>query len=141
VPLLANGITSSVDGKGPAMIVDVRCSSQYSNPEDAQGSESAQRLQSLQKSKKQIESQLEFHQSKEHVLREVLVAYAANASFDFGSGLDRYDEKKLEVRVKREALEEELAVLEKKIREVGVDVSRTPAYGITGSTPLFSLLT
>jgi DNA repair exonuclease SbcCD ATPase subunit len=116
------------------MIVDVRCSSNFSNAEDSQGSESTKKLQSLRKTKKQIESQIEMLSSKEGVLKDVLVAYASNASFDFGGGLDRYDEKKLEVRVKREELEEELAALEKKIREVGADY--VPKYGITGSNIL-----
>jgi hypothetical protein len=103
------------------MILDVRCSPQYSKSEDVQGSESAQRLQVLQKEKKQVQSQIEMFQSKESVLRDVLVAYASSDKFDFVGGLSSYDEKKLEVRTKKEELEEELAVLEKKIREIGLE--------------------
>ena len=116
------------------MIVDVRCSSQYSNSEDAHGSESWQRLQILQKQKKQIDGQIEQLKSKEEVLKEVLVAYASNANFDFVGGLNQYDEKNLDVRGKREELEEELAVLVQKIREAGVDHgSQSTTSGVTGS--------
>jgi len=114
------------------MIVDVRCSSQYSSTEDTTGSEVSQRLQTLQKQKKQIDSQIEILRQKEDILRDVLVAYASNDKFDFGAGLDRFDEKKIETRVKREELEEEAAVLEKKIKEAGA--KNTPnVYGITRS--------
>ena len=125
----------SVDGKGPALIVDVRCSSQYSNPEDALGSESSQKLQSLQKQKKHFESQIEMLKAKEQILGDVLVAFASNERFDFSEGLSRYDEKKLEVRVKREELEDELASLEKKIIEVGVGQGIIQGHQVTGSTP------
>ena len=119
------------------MIVDVRCSSQYSKSEDTQGSESAQRLQTLQKQQKQIESNIEMLKSKEEILREVLVAYASSERFDFSGGIERYDEKKLEVRVKREELEDSLADLEKKIREVGLGTQVYSEHQVTGST--FSL--
>ena len=113
----------------------MRCSSQYSKSEDAAGSESAQRLQTLQKQKKQIESQIEVLKSKEVVLKEVLVAFAGSDKFDFSGGIDSYDQKKLEVRVKREELEEELAELEKKIREIGLDDSQTYSeHQVAGST-------
>jgi len=122
-----------VDGKGPALIVDVRCSSKYSSPEETLGSESSQRLQTLQKQKKQLESQIEIFRSKETLLREVLVAFARSENFNFGSGLEKYDEKKLEARLKREELEEELASLEKKIFEGGL-VPSFPGHQVTGST-------
>jgi prefoldin subunit 5 len=112
----------------------VRCSSQYSKSEDTAGSESAQRLQTLQKQKKQIESQIEMLRSKEGVLKEVLVAFAGSDKFDFSGGIDSYDQKKLEVRVKREELEEELAELEKKIREIGLDTMVYSEHQVTGST-------
>ena len=122
-----------VDGKGPAMIVDVRCSSQYSNPDtDATGSESAQKLQSLNKQKKSIQSQIDMLDSKDSVLRDVLVAFARSDKFDFAGGLDSYDVKKLETRNKKEELEEELAIIEKKIRELG-DTGYTSGHQITGS--------
>jgi len=54
-------------------------------------------------------------------LKEVLVAFAASDKFDFSGGIESYDQKKLEVRVKREELEDELTDLEKKIREIGLD--------------------
>ena len=123
----------SVDGKGPALIVDVRCSSQYSNPEDMTGSESAQRLQTLQKEKKHLESRIEVLKSKESVLRDVLIAFAANEKFEFGKGLEAYDEKKLAVRVEREESEEELAAVEKKIQETGIN-EYSPGHQVTGST-------
>lgn len=126
-----------MDGKGPAIIVDVRCSSQYSNPEDSQGSEGAKRLKVLQKQKKQIDSQIEMLRSKEDVLRDVFVAYASSNKFDFGSAIDTYDEKKSGVRGKREELEEELAAIEKKIREIGLDEHQVyTEHKITGSTLL-----
>jgi hypothetical protein len=123
-----------VDGKGPALIVDVRCSSQYSKSEDTQGSESAQRLQTLQKQKKQIESQIEMLRSKEAVLKDVLVAFAGSEKFDFSGGIESYDVKKMEARAKREELEEELAEAEKKIREVGLDTRVYSEHQVTGST-------
>jgi hypothetical protein len=122
-----------VDGKGPALIVDVRCSDQYSNPEDTQGSESAQRLQTLNKQKKAINSQIEILTSKEAVLRDVLVAYASNDNFDYAGGLDTYDIKKLEVRTKREELQEELVIIEKKIQEVGLGAAIPFGHQVTGS--------
>ena len=125
-----------VDGKGPAMIVDVRCSSQYSNPEtDSLGSESSQKLQSLNKQKKTIQSQIEMLDSKEGVLRDVLVAFAGSDKFDFAGGMESYDAKKLETRVKKEELEEQLAVVEKKIRELG-DTGFVSGHQVTGSTSL-----
>lgn len=137
--LTGNGLTARVDGKGPAMIVDVRCSDQYSDPEDTQGSESAQRLQTLTKQKKAINSQIEILQSKESVLRDVLVAYASNDNFDYSAGLNTYDEKKLEVRTKKEELQEELAIIEKKIQEIGLVDAIPYGHRVTGSTPLSSL--
>ena len=126
-------VNGRVDGKGPAMIVDVRCSSQYSNPDtDATGSESAQKLQGLNKLKKSIQSQIEMLQSKEGVLRDVLVAFAGSDKFDFAGGLESYDIKKLETRNKKDELEEELAVIEKKIRELG-DTGYRSGHQITGS--------
>lgn len=118
------------------MIVDVRCSSQYSNPEtDSLGSESSQKLQSLNKQKKTIQSQIEMLNSKEEVLRDVLVAFAGSDKFDFAGGLESYDAKKLETRVKKEELEEQLAIVEKKIREVG-DTGYVSGHQVTGSTSL-----
>lgn len=119
------------------MIVDVRCSSQYSKSEDAQGSESSQRLQSLQKTKKHVESHIEMLKSKESILRDVLIAFASNVKFDFGAGIDGYDEKILEVRAKREELEVELADAEKKIREIGLDTQVYSEHQVTGSIPRF----
>jgi hypothetical protein len=75
--------------------------------------------------------------SKEEILREVLVAYASSDNFDFSGGIERYDEKKLEVRVKREELEDELADLEKKIREVGLGTQVHSEHQVTGSTSPF----
>ena len=72
--------------------------------------------------------------SKEGVLKEVLVAFAGSDKFDFSGGIDSYDQKKLEVRVKREELEEELAELEKKIREIGLDTMVYSEHQVTGST-------
>jgi hypothetical protein len=123
----------SVDGKGPALIVDVRCSSQYSAPEETLGSESSQRFQTLQKQKRQLQSQLEMWRQKEDILREVLVAYASNDKFDFGGGLDKYDERKCEARTKRDELEEEMAALDKKIIEEGVAPPPMAGHQITGS--------
>jgi len=102
------------------MIVDVRCSPQYSKPQDTSGSESSKKLQALEKQKKQLEGQIEILKSKESVLRDVLVAYASSDGFDFGKGLDTFDEKRAEVRGRLEKLEEELADVETQIREVGV---------------------
>lgn len=116
------------------MIVDVRCSSQYSNPDtDATGSESTQKLTALNKQKKSILSQIEMLNSKEGVLRDVLVAFASSDKFDFAGGLESYDVKKLETRNKKEELEEELGVVEKKIRELG-DTGYSSGHQITGST-------
>jgi hypothetical protein len=129
---------SSVDGKGPALIVDVRCSDQYSNPEDTQGSESAQRLQTLNKQKKAIQSQIEMINSKDAILRDVLVAYASNDKCDYAAGLDTYDIKKLEVRTKREELQEELVNIEKKIQEVGLGPAIPYGHQVTGSNPPIS---
>jgi DNA repair exonuclease SbcCD ATPase subunit len=129
----------SVDGKGPATIVDVRCSAQYSKSEDSHGSESAQRVQTLQKQIKQIESHIEMLNSKETLLRDVLVATASGGNFNFFEGLDSYDEKKLAVRSKKEELEEELALLQKKVREVGVNPGTFQGvneHQVTGSTCL-----
>jgi septation ring formation regulator EzrA len=120
------------------LIVDVRCSSQYSNPEDATGSESSRRLQALQKQKKQLESQIELVQSKENILRDVLVAYARNDKFEFGSGLDAYDERKLAVKTEKEDLSEELEVVEKKIQEIGIVNGYSSGHQVTGSTGRFS---
>ena len=116
------------------MIVDVRCSPQYSKSQDSQGSESVQRLHTFQKEKKQIEGQIEVLKQKESILRDVLVAYASSANFDFSGGLDSYDEKKVQVRKKKDELEEELAVLEKKIREAGGDESVSQEHQMTAST-------
>lgn len=116
------------------MIVDVRCSSQYSSPEDTIGSESAQRLQSLQKQKKQIESRIEILDSKQSILRDLLVAYAKNSKFEFGGGLDTYDEKTLAVRMEKEELQEELTVVEKKIIELGDNQTIPYGHQVTGST-------
>lgn len=134
---MSHQLILSVDGKGPALIVDVRCSSQYSKSEDAQGSESAKRLQTLQKQKKQVESDIEMLKSKEEILRDVLVSYARSDRFDFSGGLDQYDEKKLQVRVRRQELEEELVSLEKKIREVGLNEKVHSGHQVTGSIPSF----
>ena len=73
------------------------------------------------------------------MLREVLVAYAHSDNFDFAGGMEVYDNKKLEVRTKREELEEELAELNKKVQEValGAPGYTTGAYSITGSIHLF----
>ena len=71
--------------------------------------------------------------SKEGVLREVLVAFAGSDKFDFSGGIDSYDHKKIEVRTKREELEEELAEVEKKIREVGPDTDVVSEHQVTGS--------
>jgi predicted nucleic acid-binding Zn-ribbon protein len=122
------------------MIVDVRCSSQYSKSEDAQGSESAQRLTTLQKQKKQIQSEIEMIKSKEDLLQKVLVAYAASDNFDFTTGMDIYDEKKIGAKVKREELEDELADIEKKIREVGPDAAVYTEHQVTGSTFTFQVV-
>lgn len=116
--------------------MDVRCSDQYSNPEDTQGSESTQRMQALTKQKKAINSQIEILDSKETVLRDVLVAYASNDKFDYAGGLHTYDEKKLEVRTKTEELQEELAIIEKKIQEIGPVGAIPYGHQVTGSTPL-----
>ena len=78
--------------------------------------------------------------SKEDVLKEVLVAFAGSDRFDFSGGIDSYDQKKLEVRVKREELEEELADVEKKIREIGLDVHIYSEHQVTGSNSLHILL-
>lgn len=119
------------------MIVDVRCSSQYSNPDDdTTGSESAQKLQSLNKQRKSIQSQIEMLNSKEGVLRDVLIAFAGSDKFDFAGGLESYDTKKSETRVKKEELEEELEMIEKKIRELG-DTGISSGHQITGSTITF----
>jgi hypothetical protein len=133
-------VYSSVDGKGPAVIVDVRCSSQYSKSEDTQGSESAQRLTTLQKQKKQIQNEIEMIKSKEDLLKQVLVAYAASDNFNFTGGMDMYDEKKIEAKVKREELEDELAAVEKKIREVGPNTIVNLEHQVTGSAILFRRL-
>ena len=127
-------VSSSVDGKGPAVIVDVRCSSQYSKSEDTQGSESAQRLTTLQKQKKQIRNEIEMIKSKEDLLKQVLVAYAASDNFNFAGGMDMYDEKNVEAKAKREELEDELADVEKKIREVGPNEVVYSEHQVTGST-------
>lgn len=74
--------------------------------------------------------------SKEDVLKDVLVAFAGSDRFDFSGGIDSYDQKKLEVRVKREELEEELADVEKKIREVGLDARVYSEHQVTGSIRL-----
>jgi hypothetical protein len=124
-----------VDGKGPALIVDVRCTDQYSNPENTQGSESAQRLKTLNKQKKALHGQIEMINSKDTILRDVLVAYASNDKFDYAAGLDTYDAKKLEVRTKREELQEELVIIEKKIQEVGLGPVIPYGHQVTGSTP------
>jgi DNA repair exonuclease SbcCD ATPase subunit len=102
------------------MIADVRCSPQYSKSEDSGGSESSQQVQALQKQIKQVESQIEVLNSKEALLRDVLVAVASGGNFNFIDGLEKYDSQKLQVRTRKEELEEELALLQKKIREVGV---------------------
>ena len=47
------------------------------------------------------------------------MAYASSDGFNFGEGLDTFDEKKAEVRGQLEELEEELADVETQIREVG----------------------
>ncbi len=132
--LVVTDLSCSVDGKGPAIIVDVRCSSQYSKSEDTQGSESAQRLTTLQKQKKQIQSQIEMIKSKEDLLKNVLVAYASSDNFNFSQGMDLYDEKKVEAKIKREELEDELAEVEKKIREVGPNAIVYSEHQVTGST-------
>lgn len=66
-------------------------------------------------------------------MKEVLVAFAGSDRFDFSGGMDSYDQKKLEVRVKREELEDELADVEKKIREVGPDAGVHSEHQVTGS--------
>ena len=135
-PCCVTDVCSSVDGKGPAVIIDVRCSSQYSKSEDTQGSESAQRLTTLQKQKKQIQNEIEMIKSKEDLLKQVLVAYAASDNFNFTGGMDLYDEKKIEAKVKREELEDELAAVEKKIREVGPNTVVNLEHQVTGSAIL-----
>jgi len=103
------------------MIVDVRCSVQYSVSEDIQrGSENAARLQTLQKQRKRVASQIDTINSKESVLKDVLVASAASDKFNFSDGLDMYDQKKLEITAKREELEEQLAEIDRQIQEIGV---------------------
>lgn len=103
------------------MIVDVRCSVQYSVSEDIQrGSENAARLQTLQKQRKRVASQIDTINSKESVLKDVLVASASSDKFNFSDGLDMYDQKKLEITAKREELEEQLAEIDRQIQEIGV---------------------
>lgn len=72
--------------------------------------------------------------SKEDLLKNVLVAYAASDNFNFTQGMDMYDEKKVESKVKREELEDELADVEKKIREVGPSPVAYSEHQVTGST-------
>lgn len=88
----------------------------------------------LQKQKKQIQSEIEIIKSKEDLLKNVLVAYAASDNFNFTQGMDMYDEKKVESKVKREELEDELADVEKKIREVGPSPVTYSEHQVTGST-------
>jgi len=103
------------------MIVDVRCSVQYSIAEDVQkGSESAARLQTLQKQRKRVVSQIDIFNSKESLLKDVLVASASSDKFNFSDGLDMYDQKKLEITVKREELQDELAEIDRQIQEIGI---------------------
>jgi hypothetical protein len=121
----------SVDGKGPAVIVDVRCSAQYAKPQDITGSESSQKLQALEKRQKRLQSDIETLRAKEGVLRDVLVAYASSDGFDFESALYTFDEKKADARARLESLAEELANVEQEIR--GVGVGQTHRYGaLTG---------
>jgi hypothetical protein len=121
----------SVDGKGPATIVDVRCSPQFAKPQDITGSESSQKLQALEKRQKRLQSDIETLRAKEGVLRDVLVAYASSDGFDFEMALDTFDEKKANARASLEILAEELANVEQEIREVGV--GQTHSYGaLTG---------
>ena len=114
------------------MIVDVRCSPQFAKPQDITGSESSQKLQTLEKRKKQLQGDIEMLRAKEGVLRDVLVAYASSDGFDFGKGLETFDEKKTDVRAKLEVLQEELALVEQQIREVGVGQSSFHSGALTG---------
>jgi hypothetical protein len=75
--------------------------------------------------------------SKEDLLKNVLVAYAASDNFDFTRGMDMYDEKKIDAKLKREELEDGLADVEKKIREVGPNAIVYSEHQVTGSTSPF----
>jgi hypothetical protein len=120
------------------MIVDVRCSPQFAKPQDIKGSESSQKLQTLEKRQKQLQGDIEVLQVKEGVLRDVLVAYASSDGFDFAESLTTFDVKKAEVRIKLEGLQEELANVEQQIREVGVGqpvFGQSVHHSLTGRMP------
>ena len=66
-------------------------------------------------------------------MRDVLVAYASSDKFDFSTDIDGYDEKVLQVKMNMEELEEELADVEKKIREIGLDAKVYSEHQVIGS--------